>query len=104
MNYQRHYDLLISKAKNRIITGYTETKKNMSYAKKDYIPWNKGIKTGSAYSTSSSWKTGNIPWNKGKEHPCKEDTKLKIKEANSGRKRVYKEDGTWIMIKTGDIL
>lgn len=78
-----------------------EAKKNMRKPKENFIS-RKGVATG--IITAGCFKKGSIPWNKGKEHPCKEDTKLKIKEANSGRKRVYKEDGTWIMIKTGDIL
>lgn len=75
-----------------------EAKKNMSKPKQNYTS-KKGIPTGIA--TTGCFKKGNEPWNKGKEHPCNEDTKLKIKEANSGRKRVYKEDGSWTMIKEG---
>lgn len=75
-----------------------EAKKNMRKPKQNYIS-KKGIPTGR--KTAGSWAAGNIPWNKGKEHPCRENTKMKIKEANLGRKRFYKEDGSWIMIKAG---
>ena len=75
-----------------------EAKKNMRKPKQNYTS-KKGIPTGIA--TTGCFNKGNEPWNKGKEHPCNEDTKLKIKEANSGRKRVYKEDGSWSMIKAG---
>jgi len=76
-------------------------KKNMCKPKQNYISKN-GIPTGIV--TLWSFTKGNTPWNKGKEHPCKENTKMKIKEANTGKKRLYSEDGTWKMVRVENIV
>ncbi|RLB67315.1 MAG: hypothetical protein DRH08_04000 [Deltaproteobacteria bacterium] len=85
-----------------------ETKQKMSKAKENYVPWNKGKQTG--YVSAGAWQKGNEPWNKGKEHmkgednPMfgknhSEDTKMKMSNAVKGRKRVYRKDGSYYMIK-----
>jgi hypothetical protein len=73
-----------------------QAKKNMRKPKQNYIS-KKGVPTGVA--TTGCFEKGNMPWNKGITHPCKEETRMKIKEANRGRKRLYNDDGSWTMIK-----
>lgn len=86
-----------------------EHKKKLSIAKENYIPWNTGIKLGSDYRTSGSWEKGNIPWNKGKEHMAGEknpsfgkvwnkEKRDKMSGTNKGRKRIYKDDGSFYYI------
>ncbi len=86
-----------------------EAKMNMSLAKQDYIPWNKGIKIGSDYANNGSWSIGNIPWNKGKEHMVgnknpafgkiwNSEKRDKMSSTNKGRKRMYREDGTFYYV------
>lgn len=87
-----------------------ETKQKMSDAKKDYIPWNAGKKLGSEYKTAGSFAKGNKPWNKGQEHMTgdknpmfgkthNDSIKEKIRKAATGRKRVYRDDGSYYMVK-----
>lgn len=76
-------------------------------------PFYVGKGLGSEYSTSASWSKGIVPWNKGKEfmkgedNPMyginhTEDTKKKMRNAAKGRKRVYREDGSYYMIKPNE--
>jgi len=95
-----------------------ESKQNMSISAKNRCTdeWRKeASERMKAYvhahgSPGKVFEKGNIPWNKGKEHmqgednPMfgknhSEDTKMKMSNAVKGRKRVYREDGSYYMIK-----
>ena len=98
----------ISKANKGKITGKKhhmygkkmpkETREKVSKSKKGQIPWNKGIKTGikpwlgkkrkpETIRKIAESKKGKIPWNKGiKMKPISQEHKLKISNAQKGRK------------------
>ena len=73
-----------------------ETRRKMSEAKKDFVPWNKGKKTGDKCSRKgfkfseeskkkmSDARKGRAPWNKGKTGIYSEETRRKISEGGKG--------------------
>jgi hypothetical protein len=72
-----------------------ETRRKMSEAKKDFVPWNKGKKTGNKWTglkhseetkkKMGEARKGRAPWNKGKTGVYSEETKRKIGSASKGR-------------------